>query len=57
MLDLADLSHGLTVSSYGRSHPEAAVDLSLFPSYNVILLMPFFNLFITHMILIVLYDF
>jgi len=27
-LDLADLTHGLTLSNHGRSHLEAAIDLS-----------------------------
>ena len=30
MLNLADLTHGLTFSSHSRSHPKAAVDLTFF---------------------------
>ena len=38
-LDLTDLTHCLTFSSHGRSHPEAAIDLTLFPLLLVRLLL------------------
>ena len=34
-LDLANLTHGLTFSSLGQSHPEATVDLTFFPLLSV----------------------